>query len=205
MLHANVQRKPDGGSRAPCSSPHRIHQALVVEHALDPRKPAVVDADRAQHVSCQGTQGVMAPELGAEAQSRQAQLVHGLRLLWAQAARHPHEAAAPVGERPAQLGSVKERQHAGNLLGHLVEVLDHLRVRIERVEGAVGRHQAPLAIDDIGTRQGARRRLRARHAQPRRGLVPEAQELDGDGRETEQQGRECNERPHPQVHRDPRA
>ena len=89
---------------------HGLDAAGLVEHALDAGDAPVVGVDGAQHVPGQRAQRIDALELGAEGEARQAQGMHALRLSRREAARHPGEAPAPVGQRLAQLGRVEARE-----------------------------------------------------------------------------------------------
>jgi hypothetical protein len=100
--------------RTCATAPARPRAAGLVEHALDAGDAPVVGVDGAQHVPRQSAQRIDALELGAEAEARQSQGVHALRLARAQPARHPGEAPAPVRQHLAQLRRVDAGENAAS-------------------------------------------------------------------------------------------
>ena len=148
MLRADVERKPHRGfARARrILAPARCSPLSSSMRSM-PASPRLSSVNRAQHMAGERAQRIDPLQLGAEAEARQAQLVDALGVPRAQAARHPDEAPALVGRaawrssEALRLGST-----AVELLDRLVEVLDQLRIGIER-RHAQGRWRAAARCD----------------------------------------------------------
>ncbi len=85
--------------------------------------------------------------------------MHRLRRARRQAATHPHEAPVAVGKLLAQRIGVDIGEDGSQLFDGLVAIDDARRVGEQRVRFDVGRQQAPVAIDDVGTREAVRHRF----------------------------------------------
>ncbi len=139
-------------------------------------------------MACEPAEGIGAAKLVAKGEAGQSQVMHGLRELRRQAAANPGEAARAVLERAAQLGFVEAREHRGQLLDDLVVVLHARRIGKKRRHLDVGREQAAVVVDDVGTREALGERLAHARYHVAATAQRQADELAADDGERETHG-----------------
>ena len=148
MLNANVERQLEVGplfERCGRQLPHE----LLVDIPLDAAHTLVIDIGDAEDLRGLVAGWIGPLDRGQQGQPRNAQAMHGRRLIWRKPALHPFEAARLVVKLARQGALVQIGKNRGELLRRLVGMRDFPGVGGEPIDTDVGGEQRAVAVDDI--------------------------------------------------------
>ena len=129
------------------------HATLAVQIFFNAGNALVVDVHATHDMAQRRAIRINALVLHDEADAGQAELVDRRLLLGRDLALEPEEALAR-GQLGAQVACVEVGQLGRQQFGRLVDIDDLFRLDVKRGYLHVGGQDAPIAIDDVGTRRG---------------------------------------------------